>query len=244
MTAAAEPSERPATVVLVHGAWHGAWCWAAVQAGLTDRGVPSLAVDLPGHGTSPLPLGDLDGDAAEVARVVAAVDGPVVLVGHSYGGAVVSQAAGQGGAGVRHLVYLTAFCVEAGESLGAVARAWHERPLLDRSVRPGDGGVLTLDPASAPAALYGDCTAEQVAVALALLGPQPAASFAQPVRHEPWRTVPSTYVVCERDQAITASLQRHMAARCTSVVTLPVDHSPFLSATAEVVELLASLARG
>ena len=72
------------TVVLVHGAWHGAWCWSALQAELDQRGIASIAVDLPGHGASTAPLGDLHGDAAAVAAVVDRIDGDVVLVGHSY----------------------------------------------------------------------------------------------------------------------------------------------------------------
>ncbi len=84
-------SELP-LVVLVHGAWHGAWCWAAVQAELDGRGLASLAVDLPGHGASTLPFTDLAGDAAHVADVVARAARPVVLVGHSYGGAVIGEA--------------------------------------------------------------------------------------------------------------------------------------------------------
>jgi pimeloyl-ACP methyl ester carboxylesterase len=172
------------TVLLVHGAWHGAWCWAAVQAGFTDRGIPSLAVDLPGHGASPLPLGDLYGDAAEVRRVIDAIGGPVVLVGHSYGGAVISEAAGDDAAGgaVSHLVYLTAFCVEAGEALGGVARSWPDHASLDAAIRPGAEGMLVLEPIAAAEALYGACTPQQVRTALALVGPQPMATFTQPVR--------------------------------------------------------------
>jgi pimeloyl-ACP methyl ester carboxylesterase len=83
-------------VVLVHGAWHGAWCWGAVQAELDARGVPTLAVDVPGHGASTLPFTDLAGDAAHVANIVARAARPVVLVGHSYGGAVIGEAGGQG----------------------------------------------------------------------------------------------------------------------------------------------------
>ena len=84
-------------VVLVHGAWHGAWCWAALQAELDRRGVPSLAVDLPGHGASPEPIGGLHDDAAAVTALLdhlaSGAAGPITLVGHSYGGAVITQAA-------------------------------------------------------------------------------------------------------------------------------------------------------
>ena len=96
-------------IVLVHGAWHGAWCWAALQAALDERGLISYAIDLPGHGASTLPLGDLHGDADHVGAVLdrlALTD--VVLVGHSYGGAVITDAAAAR-TDLAHLVYLTAF---------------------------------------------------------------------------------------------------------------------------------------
>ena len=73
-------SQQP-TVVLVHGAWHGAWCYASLQHALDELGIPSYAVDLPGHGASLLPPTDLLGDAAHVAAVLDRIDGPVVLVG-------------------------------------------------------------------------------------------------------------------------------------------------------------------
>src|SRR5690606_3684632 len=106
-------------VVLVHGAWHGAWCWAALQAELDRRGVPTYAVDLPGHGASLLPLGDLYGDAEHVAAVLAALAGrgPAILVGHSYAGAVVTEAAVRAPVPVGHLVYIGAFALDEGESV-------------------------------------------------------------------------------------------------------------------------------
>src|SRR4051794_4678303 len=81
----------PRPIVLVHGAFHGAWCWAALQTELDRLGVPSYAIDLPGHGASTAPLEDLHGDADAVARLLEAIDDEVVLVGHSYGGAVIGQ---------------------------------------------------------------------------------------------------------------------------------------------------------
>ena len=107
------------TVVLVHGAWHGAWCWSALQAELDQRGIASIAVDLPGHGASTAPLGDLHGDAAAVAAVVDRIDGDVVLVGHSYGGGVISVA-GALSPRVRHLVYLAAYVLDATDSVSRV----------------------------------------------------------------------------------------------------------------------------
>ncbi|MEY3071547.1 MAG: hypothetical protein RL473_1654, partial [Actinomycetota bacterium] len=107
-------------VVLVHGAWHGAWCFSALQAELDRRGVPSLAIDLPGHGASTLPLSDMHGDAQHVVDTLAVLRSRgienVVLAGHSYGGAVISQAASTDPS-INHLVYIAAFAPEAGQSV-------------------------------------------------------------------------------------------------------------------------------
>src|ERR1700683_5271907 len=105
-----------ATVVLVHGAWHGAWCWDQVVGPLEARGIPVVALDLPGHGASPEPLGDLATDAAALRAALDRVDTAVVC-GHSYGGAVISDGAEH--PAVRHLVYLAAILLDVGESCSA-----------------------------------------------------------------------------------------------------------------------------
>ena len=138
-------------VVLVHGAWHGAWCWSAVQARLDQRGIASLAVDLPGHGASSEPLGGLHDDAAAVTALLDHLadrnTGPVVLVGHSYGGAVITQAAA-GRDDVAHLAYLAAFALDDGESvLGCLASLErHDVDLAAAMVPTADGTTTTLDP--------------------------------------------------------------------------------------------------
>lgn len=242
----------PRTVVLVHGAWHGAWCFAALQDALDRRGVPSLAVDLPGHGASTLPLGDLQGDARHVVDVLTVLDerrpGPLpVLVGHSYGGAVITEAAAH--SPVHHLVYLAAFALDAGESVGSFLRsAPAAEVLLDRCVvaAPEVSGRVACTELRTDAqtveALYGDCSPAVASAALARLSPQPVDTMRGRVTGDPRSTLPSTYVVCRRDRAVAPEHQRGMAARCTSTVEVDADHSPFLSAVDEVADLLAALA--
>ena len=237
----------PSPVVLVHGAWHGAWCFAALQQALDDRGVPSYAVDLPGHGASTLPLGDLHGDATHVADVLAALGphrgGPAVLVGHSYGGAVITEAAVRH-PDVAHLVYLCAFALQEGESvLGFLGSQPREDVALGGAMVRAEGGSV-LDPALAPGALYGDCTPAQIAAAVARLSPQPDATMIQPVTGSPLDRLPSTYVRCLRDQAVHPTHQAAMAARCTDAVDFDCDHSPFMSMTAATADLLAAIAHG
>ena len=234
-----------ATVILVHGAWHGAWCWERVVPELTARGIDTVAVDLPGHGASPEPFGDMYGDAASVRRAIDAVDGPVVLCGHSYGGIVITEAA-TGHPAVQHLVYLTAFQAEIGESaMASVPTPPDGEPSdLAAAVRfSDDGAVATVDPDLATAAFYHDCTPDDAARAVARLGAQPTVTFSQAVTAAAWHDIPSTYVVCTDDRAIATSLQRALGARATHTEDWPTSHSPFLSRPALVVDLLERLAR-
>src|SRR5216683_1848667 len=235
------------TVVLVHGAWHGAWCWERVVAGLTAAGVSSVAVDLPGHGADPGPFSDLHGDAARVRRMLDTVTGPVVLVGHSYGGAVITEAGDH--PVVTDLVYLAALALDAGETCGsaaadeAAAVVDHTgRPDLGAGFIPGADGTVTLDPHVAAATLYNDCDPDTVTWALARLGPQPLITMQQAPTAVAWRTRPSTYVVCGNDMAIHPGLQRLLAKRTLTSLEWDAGHSPFLSRPDLVTELLAATA--
>ena len=171
-------------VVLVHGAWHGAWCWATFQAELDRRGITSYAIDLPGHGTSLEPLGGLDQDAAHLATILDHLDlTDAVLVGHSYGGAVITQAAA-GRSDLAHLVYVTAFALNAGESVMGALRSLDPHDVdLGAAMQFHSDGTSTLDPRLAVAALYGSCSPEAIAAALPRLSPQPGATMTASQRH-------------------------------------------------------------
>jgi pimeloyl-ACP methyl ester carboxylesterase len=234
------------TLMLVHGAWHGAWCWDKIRTRLDAAGVASIALDLPGHGASGSPLGDLVDDTDSVSRAIDAVDGPVVLVGHSYGGAVIT------GAGVhdrvRELVYLTSFPLAEGEPTSASAaedNAHDEVSLLPAAlVFSDDGTQCSLTPDGAIAALYDDCRVEDAQWAVSRIGPQSLSSLSQPPTAVAWLTKPSTYAICTLDRAVPPTLQRRLAARCTRTVEWESGHSPFLSQPDVVAELLVAVARG
>jgi len=243
------------TVVLVHGAFHGAWCWAGLQAELDRRGVPSLAVDLPGHGVSTEPLTDLHGDAEAVTRVLQRLGGDdMVLVGHSYGGAVISQA--DLGGQVSRLVYLAAIVPDAGEDPAAVMAAFPNPPKPAPPAGSGGAGsggggaffvrqpdgTLAADASRGPGIFYNTCTPAQAAAALARLCPQRAATFKQPLTRANWRSVPSTYVKCLQDKAVPPAAQDQQAERCSELVSIDTDHSPFLCAPATLADLLVPLA--
>jgi pimeloyl-ACP methyl ester carboxylesterase len=177
------------------------------------------------------------------------LDGDVVLVGHSYGGAVIT------GAGlhpaVEHLVYVAAFALEADESCVSAATdvqagliSYDGRPNLAAGFMMSSGDLMTLDPTSAAECLYNDCDADTVSWALGRLGPQPLITLQQAPKLAAWRTKPSTYVVCGHDMAVHPDLQRIMARRSSSVIEWPTDHSPFLCRPDLVAELLVDLAGG
>jgi len=213
-------------IVLVHGAWHGAWCWDAVVADLAASELPVTAVTLP-----------LTGAADDVAAARSAIEaaGPgSVVVGHSYGGMVISQAAA--GLPVRRLVYLAAFLAEAGEDM---------LTLLDGSDLLGavlvDESQVRVDPSAAAGIFYGDADPDAAAALVARLRPMAvdAAMAAAPATPPAWRTVPTTYVVCTNDRALPVASQRAMAARADEVVEWPTDHSPFVTRPADIADLVA-----
>ncbi|MDP9464464.1 MAG: alpha/beta hydrolase, partial [Actinomycetota bacterium] len=189
---------------------------------------------------------DLYGDADHVGAVAERLAGDIVLVGHSYGGAVISQATTRA-SNIAHLVYLTAFCLDEGEAvqakLQAMPRVHTELGSGSRQFLP-DGSGSTIVPERAAPSLYGCCPPEVAAASTARLCMQPLATFTQPVTATPWKTIPSTYVRCLRDEAIHISHQDLMAGHCKSILTIDTDHSPFISAVAETADILEPLARG
>jgi pimeloyl-ACP methyl ester carboxylesterase len=234
-------------VVLVHGAWHGAWCFSALQAELDRRGVPSLAIDLPGHGASTLPLSDMHGDAQHVVDTLAVLRSRgienVVLAGHSYGGAVISQAASTDPS-INHLVYIAAFAPEAGQSVMAQLMALpHHDTTLGGALIVGTDGNSTINPDFAKESFYGCCTDEVVTASIARLSPQPMVTMTQEVTGSPRETIPSTYVLCSQDQAVHPEHQKIMSQLCTNVITLDTDHSPFASMVIETADILERIAQ-
>jgi pimeloyl-ACP methyl ester carboxylesterase len=228
-------SSRPAAVVLVHGAWHGAWCWEKVLPLLADAGVPALAVDLADPDGRP---GDLRADAAAVCRALDTIAGPAVLCGHSYGGMVVTEAGVH--PAVAHLVYLAAFVAGVGTSLRDLLSP--DPGWLRLEVVVGDDGLTRPDETTIER-LYHDCRPADADAARARLRLQHRRGFAQPLSAAAWESVPSTYAVCAEDRAVDPAAQRWMAARVGSeTVEWPTGHSPFLSRPDLVAGLIADVA--
>jgi pimeloyl-ACP methyl ester carboxylesterase len=244
-------SAGPAPVVLVHGAWHGAWGWATLQAELDRRGIPSFAFDLPGHGASLLPFGDLYGDGAHAADVVSAVAARagrnVVLVGHSYGGAVITEAASRPScaAVVSHLVYLAAHALDQGESVTDTGKLV-DTPggkLRASAVAQPDGTTVLADTDDVRRYLYEGTDPALLSALMARLCPQPAITFQQAVTGDPRASIRSTYVSCTLDEAIDVARQRVMAARCTDTYEFETGHTSSLSMTSETADVIEAIAR-
>ncbi len=225
------------TIVLVHGAWHGSWCWERVIPLLQQRGLTARTVDLPSVGAAAGAAIDLSADAAAVDEVVENIDGPVVLCGHSYGGMVISRASTRN---LVRLVYVCAFIPLEGQSL---ITAGSGRPASWIQMLEGD--LMQPDPTRADSVFYNDCDAGTREWATSRIRPQSAATMMETVARPAWREVPSTYVVCANDMAIPADLQRNVfASRTTKVLELQAGHSPFLSQPAALADVLAASAGG
>ena len=235
------------TFVLVHGAWHGAWCWRRIRPLLSARGHQVHAPDLPGHGDDPAPASDqtLDSYAQRIGAVVSACGDPVVLVGHSLGGLVISAVAESMPEQVRRLVYLTAFLPRDGDSLVSICSVDPDNPLNAASLRTPDRKCVTVDPERVRELFYADCPAEDVAFAQARLGPEPLGTMFQTVQVTPQRfgRVPRTYIHCTHDVALPLFVQQQMVAAspCERVLTLPTGHSPFFAAPDQLAAQLDSL---
>ncbi len=237
-----------ATFVLIHGAWHGAWCWRHVVPLLRARGHDVIAPDLPGHGDDPAAVAGqtLEAYAQRIEAVVRDCGGDVVLVGHSLGGLVISAVAEALPGRVRRLVYVTGFLPRDGDSLVRICSVDPHNPLNEASVRTPDGKCVTVDPARLRELFFADCPDEDVAVAKARLGPEPIAVMFENVQVTPGRfgQIPRAYIHCSRDVALPLVVQEQMVAAspCETVLTLPTGHSPFFAAPERLAEVLDSLA--
>lgn len=236
-----------ATFILIHGAWHGAWCWQALRASLTSGGHQVIAPDLPGHGEDPTALGDVTLEAyidRAVATVEAAPAKPILL-GHSMGGMVVSGAAERIPDRLAGIVYLAAFVPADGESLLALGAA-NTSALTGNQTLDKASGSVTVNDSVIERAFYHDCESPQIAEAKSRLQPQAMAPFSSPVAlSDPaYGRVRRCYIECIEDQAIHIAHQRFMAERagCEPVYRLETGHSPFLSDPAGLADVLADLA--
>ncbi len=233
--------------VLVHGSWHGSWCWEKVVPILREAGHEVVAPDLPGHGEDETPAAEvtLAAYAERVCDILDEQPEPVVLVGHSMGGIVTSEAAERRPEKIRMLVYLTAYLLPNGRSLVDAAQTDEETLVLPNMVVDEEKGIVTIRKEVAKDIFYGDCSEEDARKAIERVIPEPLAPFATPVSvsEENFGRVRRTYIECLRDRAIGPTTQRRMYTKlpCEKVVSMDTSHAPFLSAPEVLVRHLMSL---
>lgn len=233
--------------VLVHGAWHGAWCWDKIVPLLENEGHSVTAVDLPGHGEDPRALAGLTQAeyGRRVADAVEAAGEPVVLVGHSMGGMAITQAAEYVPDRIAALVYVCAFLPGPGDSLMSLAAGDTEARVLPNLEVDEAAGVSRVAAAAHVECFYEACDPADAAAASKRLGAESLAAFGTPVSITDERagSVRRVYIECIRDHAISIAKQREMygARPCERVESIDTDHSPFLSRPDELAARLLSV---
>lgn len=228
----AAPVEKVATpkptVVLVHGAFADGSTWSRVIPLLQAKGLKVVAVQNP--------LTSLAADVAATRRVLAKESGPVVLVGHSYGGVVITEAGQQ--ANVKALVYVSAYAPSEGQSIADLNKDYPTPSGFSHIVADSEG-YLTLTEEGVSKHLAQDVDADQTRLMTAVQTPTQAKDFEDKVSVAAWKTRPSWYVVSEQDHMLQPDLQRAMAKKLhASVVSLPASHVPQISQPAEVAEVI------
>jgi pimeloyl-ACP methyl ester carboxylesterase len=208
------------TIVLVHGAWHGPWCWDKLRLALRTDGWETTAPGLPSVPVSATPSGaGLHDDVAALLDHVDHIDAPVVLVAHSYAGMPASEVCALRPGKVRGLIYLAAYLPQAGDSLYGI----HGIPVPEDVT-----GTVTV-PDDPIAMFYADVDPAVAAEAAARLRPQTLRSWTDRVEHSDVGVVSTTYLLCTNDQALPPSMQETFAAHTDKVIRLDSSHSPFLA---------------
>ena len=235
-----------ATFVLIHGGCHGGWCWERIVPLLQERGHRTFAPDLPGMGTDRTPLSavTLQGWAKFVADLICQQNEPVILVGHSLGGPVISQAAEFVPDRIASLVYLAAIMPSDGETAGEMVPTPDDSETW--SIVAEDRKSFSIPPLILEKYFYNTTQAEWIARAVEKVTPLPFSVLAEPVSLTPERygRIPRIYIRTRQDGAWNPDLQKLCIARqpCGKIFELDTDHSPFYSAPEKLTDILVACA--
>ena len=199
------------TYVLVHGAYHGGWCYEQVVPQLEAAGHTAIAVDLPGHGKNRKPIEEvtLAVYVDHVSAIIEAQSEPVILVGHSLGGLTITEVSERLPEKVSWVVYLTAVMLKNGQDRAELAVYDNPEPMTAKRVISADGLSATMPSEIIPETFYGQCSETDVAQAMARLVPQATDPIKRTVTtsHERFGRVRRAYVECLRDNAIPIAMQ-------------------------------------
>jgi pimeloyl-ACP methyl ester carboxylesterase len=252
-TQGAHSQNKNKTYILIHGAWHGAWCWYKVLPLMTDKGYKVVAIDLPGHGadTTNAETVTFNDYVKKVTATASGIEGEVILVGHSMGGTVISQAAEVlGKEKVSKLIYLDAFLPRNGESVSSLAQLIESTlPKDSTRVTIGNGLIVSetgktsiFKPEVADVLFYNDCTQADKEYAHKRLSRQAFAPLATPVSVSEvvYGAIPKFYILCTESNDLDKSILPGRVA-CKKVVRLKSGHSPFLSTPKQLANLLIKL---
>jgi pimeloyl-ACP methyl ester carboxylesterase len=219
---------KASNVILVHGAWADGSSWSKVIPLLLARGLRVTAVQLP--------LTSLKEDVATVKRALALEDGPTVLVGHSYGGVVITEAGND--PKVSALVYIAAFAPDAGQSVGSLGASADPAP-MGAEARPDAHGFLKITEAGVKNDFAQDLSPTEKDVLFAAQAPTAAGAFGENVSAAAWKTKPSWYLVANQDRAIPPNLERAMAKTIKAkTIEVAASHVAMLSRPQETANLI------
>jgi len=250
--AVSSAGKKPATIILVHGSFHGSWCWAKLVPLLEQAGYTVITPNLPASGGDPAPIqnADLASYSTRIASIIDDVAGPVVLVGHSMGGIVTSQVSEMRPKRLAAAVYVNGLLFGTGESLGSFLDA-HKHLNVDDLVLKNmkvsaDGQTATFPTDKAAEVFYNTCTPADADWAKGQLTPQRTQVYADKLQLTPERygQVKRFYVRGSNDHAVSPLYQGAMleSTSCQKVFTLDGDHSPFLSAPTKLAAIVLSVA--
>jgi pimeloyl-ACP methyl ester carboxylesterase len=222
------------SVILVHGAFADGTGWQKVIPLLEKEGLIVTAAQLA--------LKSLLDDVATTKRLIDSQSGDVILVGHSYGGAVITEAA-SANPKVKGLVYVAAFAPDAGEAVGGLIERFSPAP-LGTAVAPDSAGFLFIDRAKFQSVFASDLPEGEASVLAATQKPLAASIFGEPIKAAAWKSIPSWYVVSTQDQAINPDLERFMAKRMGAKTTeIKASHVSFISNPSVIAKVIESAAK-
>lgn len=233
--------------VFVPGSFHAAWCWFKMQPLLSKNGNTSVAIDLPAHGrdTTPVSQITLNRYVDAVCNVINTYEEPVVLIGHSRAGIVISQVAEQMPGKIDQLVYLCAFLIPNGEFMATTALSDQASLMVSNLIFNEAEGWHFPKEMIIQEAFYNDCTEEDIALCTSLLTREPNAPVGTPLQLSAARygKVKKTYIHTTSDNTLSFALQKDMVKRepVDQTFELNAGHSPFLSQPKTLADLLLKL---